>query len=53
MQPIIEELQAEGFVSIRDIGKELTRRKIKTYRGKTKWHANGVYRLLKLLNLFG
>ena len=50
IQPVIEELKRQGLVSIRKIAKELKIKKIRIPQGKTRWHVNSVYRLLKLID---
>lgn len=48
MRPIIEELKAHGFETIRAIRDELNRRNVPTYRNNgQKWHIPNVYALLK------
>lgn len=50
MQPIIDELIAEGFTTVRGICGELNRRVIQTFRNNgQKWHRTSVHRLLKRL----
>ncbi|ACU63748.1 resolvase domain protein [Chitinophaga pinensis DSM 2588] len=47
MIPIIEELIAQGFKTIRALAAELNRRHIHTFRRhRAKWHRNTVYNLL-------
>jgi DNA invertase Pin-like site-specific DNA recombinase len=48
MRPIIEELKAKGFTTVRAIRDELNNRNVPTYRnnGQT-WHIPNVYALLK------
>lgn len=50
MQPIINELKADGFITVREISDELNRRGIETFRnGGEQWHRTTVHRLLKRL----
>lgn len=46
MQPIIKELQDQGFKTIREITAELNDREIPTFRGKN-WHLASVHALIK------
>ncbi|WP_138485395.1 recombinase family protein [Dyadobacter bucti] len=51
MRPIIDELEAEGFITIRGISDELNRRGVETFRDDgEQWHRTTVHRLLKRLN---
>lgn len=47
MQPIIESIRSDGFLTIREIRDELNQRQIPTYSGKQTWHVNTVHQLLK------
>lgn len=47
MQPIIESIRSDGFLTIREIRDELNQRQIPTYSGKKTWHVNTVHQLLK------
>ncbi|WP_289011605.1 recombinase family protein [uncultured Sphingobacterium sp.] len=48
MRPIVDELTAEGFITVRGICNELNRRAVDTFRsGGKKWHRTSVHRLLK------
>ena len=48
MQPIIDELIAEGFTTVRGICCELNSRAVQTFRNNgQKWHRTSVHRLLK------
>jgi DNA invertase Pin-like site-specific DNA recombinase len=47
LKPIIEELQASGFTSFRQIAAELSRREVPTARGGSRWAASAVRNLLK------
>ena len=50
MRPIINELKADGFTSVREISNELNRREVKTFRNDgQQWHRTSVHRLLKRL----
>lgn len=49
-RPIIDNLEAEGFTSVRGICGELNRRGVETFRKDSKqWHRTSVHRLLKRL----
>ena len=51
MEPIILDLKAEGFTTVRAITEELNNRKIPTYRRNGQdWHVPTVFNLLKRLN---
>lgn len=47
LYPIIEKLQNRGFLSIRDLARELNRRKVPTYRKNGKWYSTTVFNLLQ------
>lgn len=48
MRPVISELKAEGFTTVRAIRDELNNRNVPTYRNNgQKWHIPSVYSLLK------
>jgi DNA invertase Pin-like site-specific DNA recombinase len=49
IEPIIDELNAKGWVSFNAVAKELTKRQIPTPRGKSKWSAVQVMRLMEHL----
>jgi hypothetical protein len=49
MQPIIEELKAQGFTTERAICAELNAQAIPTAQAGGKWHNSSVHRLLKKL----
>lgn len=49
LRPIIEQLQAAGFTTVRAIRDELNRQQIPTYREGSKWHIPNVYAVLKRL----
>ncbi|MCE7061975.1 recombinase family protein [Dyadobacter sp. CY343] len=50
MQPIINELKTEGFITVRGISDELNRRGVETFRnGSEQSHRTTVHRLLKRL----
>ena len=53
MKPIIEELQAFGFTSLRQIAAELNRREVPTARGgqRSNWGAPAVRNLLKRIKV--
>ncbi|UTM21865.1 recombinase family protein [Dyadobacter fanqingshengii] len=52
MRPIIDELKAEGFESVRGICEELNQRGVKTFRNDgQQWHRTTVHRLIKRLNI--
>lgn len=54
MRPIIDELKAEGFVSVRAICDELNKRQIKTFRKSgQQWHITSVQRLRRRLSEIG
>jgi DNA invertase Pin-like site-specific DNA recombinase len=46
MQPIIQSLQEIGITSVRGIRKALTKRRVKTFQGKS-WHNNTVHLVLR------
>jgi len=51
MAPIIRDLMAQGFKTIRALAAELNRRHIPTFRGhRAKWHRNTVCHLLHRIN---
>ncbi len=47
MKPVVDELKSKGFKSVRSLTKEFNKRSIATYTGKTHWHVQTVYSLLK------
>lgn len=48
MKPVIEKLQDEGFLSVRELTQELNERNVQTVSGNgSHWHVNTVHRLLK------
>lgn len=50
MRPVIEQLQTEGFTTVRAIMDELNQRQIPTFRNNgQRWHSYTVHRLLKRL----
>jgi len=51
LKPIIEELRASGFTSLRQIAAELNRRGVPTARGGSLWGAPAVRNLLKRIKL--
>ena len=50
IKPIIENIKAQGFTSLRSIASELTMRGIETPRGNTEWVASQVNNLIKRIN---
>lgn len=51
MHPVIERLKSKGFKTVRQISKELNRRRIPTFYGTThKWHLNTVHQILNRIN---
>lgn len=46
MQPVVEELRQEGFISYNAIKDELNNRNIPTFRPGGRWHKTSVYNLL-------
>lgn len=47
LQPVVQRYNEQGIKSVRRICKELNRRKVATYTGRSKWHATSVQNLLK------
>lgn len=51
LQPIIVELQEKGITGAWAIAQELSRRKIPTFRNRSRWHPKSVHNILKRLRL--
>lgn len=52
MRPTIDELKAEGFITVREICAELNRREVETFRKHgQEWHPTSVQRLLKRFSM--
>jgi hypothetical protein len=49
LAPIIEALQAEGITSLNGIAEALNERRVRTPRGRGRWYAKQVRRLLARL----
>ena len=49
LRPIVREIQAAGFVRLKDITDELNRRGVPAARGANGWYRSGVARLLTRL----
>ena len=49
LRPIVHEIQAAGFVRLKDITDELNRRGVPAARGANGWYRSGVARLLTRL----
>src|SRR5277367_3353974 len=49
LRPIVREIQAAGFVILKDITDELNRRDVPAARGANGWYPSGVARLLARL----
>lgn len=48
LKPLVQKLQGKGHTTVRQLQKQLNRRKIPTYHGGTAhWHTSTVHRLLK------
>ncbi len=46
IKPIIEDIQQQGYSSVRALAGELNRRRIKTYSCRNRWHKTTVHNLL-------
>lgn len=51
MQPIINRLKEGGFISVQSLTDELNKRKVPTYRPRSKWHKSTVHKLLSKIAL--
>lgn len=51
MIPVITDLKQQGYKTVRQIRKRLTKKRIKTYTGKYRWHVKTVHNLLKRIEL--